>query len=199
MVRKVAAVELQLHVPVERRYPRRHCFENFPGQGSSRQHEKTDAAGAELRQPVEFRVGDTFIDDDNAPRIWADVRHRLERASVIFAVGRRLHDHRALYAEPAAHLLICGNGRIRRHEFRGRGRWIASVIDVHVGVAETRRRLQFWFYIAVDWHSHPCGQISPVPLGLWKHPTEAGKTCFGSQSTTSGKYMQNAIVAKKTT
>jgi hypothetical protein len=43
------------------------------------------------------------------------------------------------------------------------------------------------------------GQIYPVPAGFLKQPTDSGSTCLGSQSTTSGKKMQNAITAKKTT
>jgi hypothetical protein len=94
-------------------------------------------------------VGD-FIDDDDAPCIRSDFSDRLERAAVILAVSRRLHDHRAPDAEPASHLLICGHGRIRRYEFRGRRRWIASVVDVHVGVAGAWRRLELRDEGAVD-------------------------------------------------
>jgi len=43
------------------------------------------------------------------------------------------------------------------------------------------------------------GQIYPGPLGFLKQPTASGKRCLGSHSTTSGRKMQAAIVAKKTT
>ena len=60
-----------------------------------------------------------FIGDDNAPRLWTDVRHRFERASVASAAGRWLHDHRALDASRRPRLLIRGEpahpaGRISR-------------------------------------------------------------------------------------
>jgi hypothetical protein len=43
------------------------------------------------------------------------------------------------------------------------------------------------------------GQIYPAPLGFLKQPTDSGKRCFGSHSTTSGRKIDAAIVAKKTT
>jgi len=43
------------------------------------------------------------------------------------------------------------------------------------------------------------GQIHPVPLGLWKQPTDCGSSCFGSHSTTSGNSTVKAMVTRKTT
>jgi hypothetical protein len=39
----------------------------------------------------------------------------------------------------------------------------------------------------------------PLPLGLRKHPTDSGKSCFGSHSTTLGNSTVKAITAKNTT
>src|SRR3989442_228154 len=43
------------------------------------------------------------------------------------------------------------------------------------------------------------GQIQPVPLGLGKQPTDCGRSCFGSHSTTSGDSTVKAMGTKKTT
>ena len=43
------------------------------------------------------------------------------------------------------------------------------------------------------------GQIQPAPLGLGKQPTDCGRSCFGSHSTTSGNIIVNAMVMKNTT
>lgn len=40
------------------------------------------------------------------------------------------------------------------------------------------------------------GQIYPAPLGFLKQPTDSGIKCLGSQSTTAGKKIQNAMAAK---
>ena len=42
------------------------------------------------------------------------------------------------------------------------------------------------------------GQIQPAPLGLWKQPTDCGRSCFGSHRTTSGNSTVNAMVMKNT-
>ncbi len=42
------------------------------------------------------------------------------------------------------------------------------------------------------------GQIQPAPLGLGKQPTDCGRSCFGSHSTTSGNSTVKAIVMKNT-
>ena len=42
------------------------------------------------------------------------------------------------------------------------------------------------------------GQIQPAPLGLGKQPTDCGRSCFGSHSTTSGNSAVKAMVMKNT-
>ena len=42
------------------------------------------------------------------------------------------------------------------------------------------------------------GQIQPAPLGLGKQPTDCGRSCFGSHSTTSGNSTVKAMVMKNT-
>ena len=42
------------------------------------------------------------------------------------------------------------------------------------------------------------GQIHPAPLGLGKQPTDCGRSCFGSHSTTSGNSTVKAMVMKNT-
>jgi len=69
VLRQIAAVELQLHVPAERRNPGGHCFENFPRQGRARQHEEADTPGAKLGQPVKLKIRHAFIDNNDATRV----------------------------------------------------------------------------------------------------------------------------------
>src|SRR5262252_4195908 len=43
------------------------------------------------------------------------------------------------------------------------------------------------------------GQMYPVPVGDLKQPTDSGRNCFGSHSTTLGNSTVKAMVKKKTT
>ena len=42
------------------------------------------------------------------------------------------------------------------------------------------------------------GQIYPAPLGLGKQPTDCGRNCFGSHSTTSGNSTTKPMVTRNT-
>ena len=149
VVRQLAPIELKLHVPAERRNPRRHGLQNVPGQRAAGEHEEADAADAETGQPVKLGIGDRLIHDRDPARAGAKRFHRLDRAAIVGAVCGGLHDHDALDAEPFAHLQIVGNGCIRRIDARGRRLWIAAVVYMHVGVAGARRRLEL----------RPCGIV----------------------------------------
>ncbi len=140
--REAAAIKLQLHMPPERRHARRHGLENLPRQRRSGQHEKANAAGAEPGQLVELGVGRGLIDNDDTACIRPKGGDGLERAAIVLTVGRRLNHDGALNAETRAHLAVGRNGRIRRHELRGRRFWIFAIVDMHMGVAGACGRLE---------------------------------------------------------
>jgi D-galactarolactone isomerase len=50
-----------------------------------------------------------------------------------------------------------------------------------------------------DWSVSPHGQMYLAPSGALKQPIDSGNSAFGNQSTTPGKKIANAIVAKKIT
>ena len=76
----------------------------------------------------------------------------------------------------------------------------------HNPSVEKKRRLVFCTYLYVprrgmhDWYAPtPHGQMYLPPSGALKQPTDSGNSVFGSHSTTSGKKIAKAIVAKKIT
>ena len=145
-----AAIELQLHVPAEGRHAGGHGFEDIPGQGPARQHEKANAARAELGQPIEFCVGHVLIDDDNTACVWSDFGNGFQRTAVVLPVGRRLHDDGAFDAEARAHFPVRRDGRGRRIDLGRRRFGVFGIINVHMRVAGAGRRLELRSESAVD-------------------------------------------------
>ncbi len=139
----MAAVHLEHHVPAERRHARRHGFQNLQRQRRACQHEEPDAANAEPGQPLELGVGHALVDHRDAARARSDRRHGLERAAVVLAVGRRLHHHRALDAEPGAHLEVIRHRCVGRQNSGGRRFRKAVIVNVHMRVAGAGGRLEF--------------------------------------------------------
>ena len=135
VLRQVAAVELQLHVPAERRNSGGHCFENFPRQGRARQHEEADAARAKLGQPVKLKIGHALHRQQRCNARLNRSWRRLRACSDCPCRRWTVEQRRCARYEARAHLPIGRDGRIGRHELRGCGLRIFAVVDMHVGVA----------------------------------------------------------------
>ena len=93
--RQLAAVELQVDVPAERRDRRCRALEARPRQHAARQHHVADAARAEVVKGIELGARRLGRDDDDRARFRAERGDGRERATVVEAVAGRLDDDRA--------------------------------------------------------------------------------------------------------
>jgi len=60
---------------------------------------EADAAHAEIVQALELGVADRGVDDGDAARARPELHHPVERAGIVGAVGRGLHDDVARRAD----------------------------------------------------------------------------------------------------
>ena len=120
-----------------------------------------------LCQSIKFRIGDVLIDHNDTARIWPYRGNSFQRAAVILAVGRRLHHNGALDAEAYAHLQVSRHGGRGSIDLGGRRLRIFRVVDVHVGVAGARGRLELWPERAFDgWHDVILMADQPCPVWI---------------------------------
>jgi phenylpropionate dioxygenase-like ring-hydroxylating dioxygenase large terminal subunit len=103
--------------------------------------------GASDLAVVEFRR--LMVD---AARAFAERRDGVERAAIVEAVCRRLHDDGAGDAEPPTHFLIGADAGIRRCHRRRRCGREAPVVEMDVGIAEASGRLEMWIGWALLGH-----------------------------------------------
>ena len=102
--RQLAAVELQVDVPAERRDRAAVALEPRPRQHAARQHHVADAADAERRAATASSAGATSGATTTTARAsGAELGERGQGAAVVEAVAGRLDDDRAREAELALH------------------------------------------------------------------------------------------------
>ena len=138
----LVAEHVDLHVPAEVVDALRQRLEHVDRRRAGLHQVEADAAHAEIVQALELGVGHARVDDGDAARRRPDLRHAVQRAGIVGAVGRGLHYDvarraDALLQEPV--VVGLGVGRLQGRARRDRE---AAVVDVHVAVAGVLRRVQ---------------------------------------------------------
>ncbi len=140
----LVAAHMDLHVPADVGHAPRERLDHLdPGNRGRRiEHGEADATHAAFMQRLQFRVRDVGMHHRHAAGI-AELRDGIERDAIVRAVGRRLNDHRALRADPFLQAPIVLHTGVRLHARARARRWEArGIVDVHVAIAGTRRRLE---------------------------------------------------------
>ncbi len=128
---------VELHVPAQWRDAAGEGLQQFDGGGAA-DHVATHAADAGVVHAAQVGIGGGLVDhDDAAASRRAELRHGVQRATVVRAVDARLHDHDAIQAERLAHHLVVGQRGLDRRVAAARVQRIAirRTDDVDVAVA----------------------------------------------------------------
>ena len=142
MLHDLVAEHVDLHVPAEVVDALRQRLEHVDRRRAGLHQVEADAAHAEIVQALELGVGHARVDDGDAARRRPDLRDAVERAGIVGAVGRGLHDDVARRADALLQKPIVVDLGVGRLQGRARRDREAAVVDVHVAVAGVLRRLQ---------------------------------------------------------
>ena len=140
---EVVGVGVELQMPPERRDPAHHRVELLDRRAAARGDVEPNAAGAARVHGGEVGGGRGVVDHDDGAIADAEFRGRIERAAIVGAVDRGLHDDAAREAERVSDAAIGGDrggllGRVAA--VRAERIAVGGAEDVEVAVAAARRR-----------------------------------------------------------